>query len=152
MIGFTIQEAKERFLDWQKVQDAAKSASLRALSRFGAFVRQRAKTSMRKRKGISEPGEPPSAHVGLMRDMMFFVVEPEVPNVVIGPAKINKPIPMIMQALEHGGESLATVTRGKLKGTLVPVRIEARPFMQPAFDAEIKKAPYLWENSIRPHG
>ena len=148
MIGMTIEEAKEGFFDWKKVQDSERAASLRALSKFGAFVRQRAKTSMRSRKGASEPGSPPSKHLGLIGDFLFFVVEPEAQNVLIGPAKINKPVPMILEVLEHGGETLI-MGRGKDKGKSVPAMIQPRPFMQPAFDIEIQKAPYLWENSLR---
>src|SRR5262245_37074274 len=143
MIGLTIEQAKEKFFDSQKIIDAERRATLRALSRFGAFVRQRAKSSIRPRRRASEPGEPPSSHVGRLRDNIFFVVEPDEQNVVIGPAKINKPAPLILQALEHGGETLI-MGRGRNKGRMVPAMIQPRPFMQPAFDEEYPKAAYLW--------
>ncbi len=44
MIGFTIDKAKASFFDRQVVLDAASKAERQALSKFGAFVRQRAST------------------------------------------------------------------------------------------------------------
>lgn len=148
MIGYSIKAVKTQFFDARKIDNAAERATLRALSKFGAFVRQRSRHSIRKRKGVSEPGQPPHSHTGLLREHIYFVVERAEQNVVIGPAKINKPSPLILQALEYGGNT-AIMGRGKERGKLIPAVIEARPVMQPAFDIELKRAPYLWENGLR---
>ena len=59
MIRMTFQAAKQGFFDRAKVKNAADAGTRRVLSRFGAFVRTRAKTSIRKKKGTSPPGSPP---------------------------------------------------------------------------------------------
>lgn len=145
MIGLSLESVKASILEQEKILDSAERASLRALARFGAFVRQRAKTSIRPRDKISEPGKPPSSHVGLLRDRILFEVERAAKNVVIGPMLLRGTTsPDALAALEHGGQSLI-MDRGQAKSAL----IQARPFMQPAFDIELEKAPYLWENSLR---
>ncbi len=140
----TLESVKQTMLDQKRIVDAAEMATFRALSRFGAFVRQRAKTSMRRRKAISDPGEPPSTHLGLIRDNVLFEVERAAKNVVIGPMQLNKSSPMALSALEHGGQTII-MRRGKA----LEVQVAARPFMQPAFDKELERAPYLWENGLR---
>jgi hypothetical protein len=149
MIGMKLAAAKGGFFDSAKVQRSMDANTRRALSKFGAFVRRRAKSSIRKRKGISPAGSPPSSHTGLLRSNIFFVAETEKNNVVIGPILLNgTKSPTALQALEHGGQTLI-MGRGKNKGKMVPAIVEARPFMQPAFEIEIEKAPYLWENGLR---
>ena len=65
-------------------------------------------------------------------------------NVVIGPMLLNKISPTALLALEHGGTTLI-MDHGKPR----VINMAARPFMQPAFDEEIKKAPELWKDSLR---
>ena len=142
MIGLNLIEAKQGFFDRPKVQRSMDRATLRAVSRFGAFVRQRAKTSIRKRKAISSPGQPPSSHLGLIRQI-FFAAEAQG-NVVIGPMLLRRQSPTALASLEHGGQSL--IMR---QGKPMEVMIRPRPFMRPAFDAELSKAPKLWENQLR---
>jgi hypothetical protein len=144
MIGLSVESVKQNILDRQKVMDAADRASERALSRFGAFVRTRASRSMRPRKRVSDVGAPPSSHSALIRDFILFVVEAALKNVVIGPMLLHKVSPTALSSLEHGGPSL--VMR---HGKPTPIQVKARPFMKPAFDIEIEKAPKLWENALR---
>lgn len=145
MIGMSLKAAKGGFFDRAKVQRSMDAATRRALSKFGSFVRQRAKTSIKKRKGISAPGQPPSSHVGLLRKNILFAYEARTKNVVIGPILLHGKVSQTaLEALEHGGESMI-IERGKAR----TINVEARPFMQPAFETELEKAPYLWENSLR---
>lgn len=145
MIGLTIEQAKQGFFDRAAVLARMDKATLRALSKFGAFVRRRAKSSIRKRKRISDPGQPPSSHVGYVKDFLFFVAEPQLKNVVIGPAKLNgTKSTTALASLEHGGRSLV-MRKGKARTILV----RPRPFMKPAFDAELPQAAYLWQNGLR---
>ena len=113
------------------------------LSRFGAFVRTRAKTSIRKRKGTSPPGSPPHSHVGLLRKFILFAYDPTRKSVVIGPTLIRAES-QAPRLLEHGGEAVRrTKTRTRR------LRYRPRPFMQPAFAAEQSKLPPLWRDSVR---
>lgn len=49
MIGFNINQAKSNFFDRKKVVDAVDKATRNALSKLGAFIRQRAKSSLKYR-------------------------------------------------------------------------------------------------------
>jgi hypothetical protein len=73
MIRMTFRAAKQGFFDRALVQQKVAKAERRVLSRFGAFVRTRAKTSIRKKKGTSPPGSPPHSHVGLLRKFILFL-------------------------------------------------------------------------------
>ena len=64
-------------------------ATRKVLSKFGAFVRQTAKRSIRKRKSASPPGSPPSSHIGLLKRFIWFGYEPNKRSVVIGPARLS---------------------------------------------------------------
>jgi hypothetical protein len=172
MIGLSIKAAKGGFFDRKKVVDAVHKANRKALSKAGAFVRQRAKTSMRRRKGTSSPpGVPPYAHVGLIRKFLFFSYDQAGQSVVVGPARINRPSAgryTTPELHEYGGsvpgngrviwitQAVGRDTKGKfvsrgkkrvkLDGTL---RYEPRPFMRPALAAELPKLPPLWRDSVR---
>ncbi len=53
MIGMTFQATKGSFFDRDKVKRSVDAGTRRVFSKFGAFVRQRAKTSINKRKGTN---------------------------------------------------------------------------------------------------
>jgi len=143
MIGMKLAQAKGLFFDRQAVTSAADRAQRKVLSKFGAFVRQTARTSIRKRKSISEPGQPPSSHTGLLKRNIFFVFSPETRSVVIGPILLNQRTDA-PRLLEHGD----TVVRKK-RIKRVRMKYRARPFMGPAFDREQQKLPALWRNSVK---
>jgi len=60
------------FFDSKKVVSATDRATRRVLSRFGAFVRRTAKQSIRKRKKVSQAGNPPSSHTGLLKKFIYL--------------------------------------------------------------------------------
>jgi hypothetical protein len=100
---------------------AVDAGERRLLGRFGAFVRQAARRSMPRKKGISPPGAPPFAHTGGLKNRVLFAVDPVRGSVTIGAATLrNGERPGAL--LEHGGQG----RRG---------RYRPRPFMQPAFAA-----------------
>jgi hypothetical protein len=144
MLGISANAARASFFDRKKVQDALSRAERKALSRFGAFVRRRAQTSIRKRKAISEPGDPPSGHVGTLRKLIFFAYDARSHSVVIGPTQ-SKPNGEAPRLLEEGGET-ARVDR---KGVARRLVYRARPYMVPAFNAELADAPEHWRNQMR---
>ena len=73
MIGMV---TKKMFFDAKAVISRVDAATRKVLSRFGAFVRTGAKHSIHKRKAVSQPGEPPSSHVGLLRKLIYFGYDP----------------------------------------------------------------------------
>jgi hypothetical protein len=142
MIGIKLSDAKRLFFDRAAVTSAADRGTRKVLSKFGAFVRQTARTSIRKRKAVSEPGQPPSSHTGLLKRNIFFVFSPETRSVVIGPILLNQRTDA-PRLLEHGD----TVVRRR-RNRRVRMTYEARPFMGPAFEREQQQLPALWKNSV----
>lgn len=159
MMAFKMKQA---FFDRPKVVRALKSARRKNLSKAGAFVRQRAKTSIRpaprklgrdrkrryKSRGakVSAPGNPPFSHTKRLRKLIYFGYDQAADSVVVGPEGIgNSPAPA---ALEHGGTSKA-VRIHKGRRTQRTIRVRRRPFMQPALEKEAPHFPDLWANSIR---
>lgn len=139
MIGMKLKDAKSLFFDRAKVTNAVDRTIRRNLSRFGAFVRKRARSSIRTRKRISAPGQPPTNRTGLLKRNIFFVYEPSRRSVVIGPVLLNggSGAP---ELLEHGG----TVIRRDVRMNYRP-----RPYMGPAFEAEQDNLSRLWRNSVK---
>lgn len=146
MIEVTVKEAKGSFFDRAKIVAAMDRATAKALAKFGAFVRTRARTSMKRRKGISPPAGPPYAHTGLIKRFLYFSYDDSRRSVVIGPARLNSTVdPDALPALEYGGESHIEDRRGKRR----TITVKPRPFMGPAFKAELPNAPPLWRDSVR---
>lgn len=173
MMQFGIREAQRSFFDRKSVIDAVGRKRARVLSKFGAYVRTRAKTSMRKarQKSLSEmsekevisferakrraakegkptprrpnasskPGEPPRVVLGMLKKFLYFAYDARTGSVVIGPAKLGggSDAP---PTLEDGGH--VTLPNGKT------VEIKARPFMKPAFAAELPRVPSLWAGAL----
>jgi hypothetical protein len=145
MFGVRLRQAKAGFFDRAAVMHATTRAERRVLSRFGAFVRTRARTSIRERQRPSPPGSPPSSHVGLLKRFILFSYDPARHGVVIGPTRINaKTGGDAPPLLEYGG----TAVRERW-GRRRSVRYLPRPFMHPAYMAEMARLPPLWRNSIR---
>ena len=150
MIGMRVD--KRMFFDRKRVVDATDRATRRVLSKFGAFVRQTAKRSIRRRKRPSRPGQPPSSHVGLLKRRIFFGYDRDKQSVVIGPAPINasggrSPYgdTTVPELLEEGGR----VRRRESGGQTKTLHYRPRPFMGPAFEKEQPKLPAMWRNSVR---
>ena len=144
MIGLRIRQLRAGFFDRAVVLQATTAAERRVLSRFGAFVRQRARSSMRPRATPSAPGQPPSVHVGLLRQHLYFAWDAQQRSVVIGPALLNRGSRDTAQVLEYGGSAVR-----RRWGHPRRVLYAARPFMGPAFAAEEHALPTLWRNALR---
>lgn len=168
---------KAGFFDRPAVINAVDKATRKALSKFGAFVRRAARSSLRRRKKSSAAGSPPSVHtsdkVATLKNIQF-AYEPARQSVIVGAIKLNQTavvqgvntagtLPALM---EYGGEQgiLEVFRRGrwtradqrsrrKIAGQKTRVRqarYAPRPFMGPAFQKELSKAPDLWRNSVKP--
>lgn len=151
MIGYRIDQAKGLFFDAAAVMAATTKAERQVMSKFGAFVRTKARSSIRKRKAASPPGSPPSSHGNqLLKKNIYFVFEPSSRSVVVGPTLLGGKVGDAPAALEHGGAT-ELFTGSKRRGTRKKKRVTvaARPFMQPAFAGELPKLDGLWANSIR---
>jgi hypothetical protein len=155
--SFTVKQAKDWFFDRSHVLNAMGKETARVMSKFGAFVRRDAKGSIRRRKRASAPGQPPSSHTGLLRDFIFFASDTLAKSVVIGPARLNGR-GIAPALLEYGGKrvDIARLITVKTKGggtrqVTIPAGTRSyapRPFMQPAFDLNIKKMDRIWSGKI----
>jgi len=81
---------KRMFFDRKAVTGAVGRATRKVFSRFGAFVRTAARSSIRRRKRVSAPGEPPSSHTGLLKRLIFFGYDRQRRSVVIGPQRLSR--------------------------------------------------------------
>ena len=140
MFNIHLKAAKGMFFDRMKINSKADAQTKKALSRFGAFVRQTARRSIRQRKSSSRPGQPPSSHTGILKQFIFFCYDSNRRSVVIGPVKTSRKASGIPETLEYGGT--VRISHGAAKGKTTT--IEARPYMGPAFDEELAKASKLW--------
>jgi hypothetical protein len=140
-----VLRVKNLFFDRQVVIDAIGKSAAASLSKIGAFLRTRAKSSMPKRKAPAAPGMPPSRHEGSLARFLFFSWDPGSRSIVVGPEKLDKPgdVPRLM---EFGG----TVDRKSKHGTRL-LNYRPHPYMGPALDAEIKAGtmPQAFRGSLR---
>jgi hypothetical protein len=157
----------------ERVLKAVARAREWKMAQAGAFIRQASKTSIRKRKKISEPGHPPSSHEGTLRQRIVFGYDKHADSVVIGPTPTNqiffnhdcRPVTgTVPSVLEYGGSitiwevfKYGEWSRADLRShrnlagykmRYRKVRISARPFMRPAFEEEMPKLEKLWANSV----
>lgn len=142
-MGSNLAQIKKMFFDRKSVLAATDKATRAALSRFGAFVRTRSRTSIRTKKGISPPGSPPYSHRGTLKKGILFSFDPERRSVVIGPTQMGRSGDGA-RVLEEGGTSRVPGVRGGR-----PLTYQARPYMKPAFDAELPKAIQQFKGLIR---
>ena len=148
MIDMKLGKLGGTFFNHKKVIAATDKATRSVLSRFGAFVRRTARSSIRRRKKAAPPGRPPSSHTGLLKKFIFFGYDASRKSVVIGPAKLSGKSSGIPRTLEMGGSSVTEITK-KGKPRQKKIAIAARPFMGPAFEKEKPKLPAMWRDSIQ---
>lgn len=146
-------DKKQFFFDRQIVIDAVGKAAAKNLSKAGSFIRTSARSSLRRRKASSPPGEPPSVHtkdrVATLKNI-WFVFDPANRSVVVGPLKLNgsrlegsnrKTVPSLH---ELGGAAVVTSRKRKRRAKYAP-----RPFMGPAMERELPKFVDLWAHSVK---
>lgn len=163
-----------QFFDRKTVIDAVELAERKQLSKAGAFVRRRARSSIRlagKRGSSSKPGKPPKTPRGTpqrYKDTIFFGYDKRRGSVVIGPSSRfgDGKVPSILEfggsmnvknrrmrdtpALRRRASSFKTEGAGAgfifYTGRLT---YEARPHMNPALIAEAPNFPGLFRNSVK---
>ena len=153
MIDMRLKSFQKMFFPSKAIPRRVDAASRKVLSKFGAFVRRTARSSIRKRKGASKPGRPPSSHTGLLKKFIWFGYEPNRKSVVIGPAKLTSKNTDAPETLEYGGTTTLMETkwtgRKRKKRQKQRVRIAARPFMGPAMEKETPKLSSMWRESVK---
>lgn len=101
--------------------------------KFGAFVRKRAMSSIRRRKNPSKPGRPPTNQTGQLKRSIFFAADEH--TATIGPTKFNQVVPDIKldgrttvpELLEDGGDAGVVETAIKtVDGGVVWIRRDLR--------------------------
>ena len=163
------------FLDRQEVVKSIGKANRRAMSKVGAFIRRRARSSLRRRKRPSMPGQPPSVHsrskVATLKNILF-AYDPQNETLVVGPVRLNQSSLLgpqlgsatVPQVLEFGdtvkirevrvGNNWRSGVRRVRPGQ--PRRVRAakyapRPFMGPALEQEAAAGtiPDAWSGSVK---
>lgn len=128
-------KVKNLFFDRTTVTNRIGKAKARALSMIGRFIQVRARGTLRTRKRTSKPGEPPSMHIGTIKRLLFYSLDPIRDSVVIGPEVVTaigpQPPEPVPGALEHGGMIAFNATedvRGKISIDRSDARRNASPF------------------------
>lgn len=144
---FTMPEGRIKF-DRAAVLGMMDKKTAAVLSRFGAYVRQRAITSMlghivakgfgvassvSNRQGSAAEGQPPLPHSGDLVKRIEFAYDPKTRSVVIGPTPFGSGHAL---ELEQGGQITAKVKDGRV----TILHLKKHPYMQPAFDKELPGA------------
>lgn len=167
-MAFSLKQAKAAFFDRKAVSDAIDRGARRGLSRFGAFVRTRDRSSMKYKKGKSSPGAPPFVHRGggftrsktnkktgvvtkqassPLRDLTLFAYDATNKSVVIGAAVFERSKiggGLIPKVVEEGGTSTFISGGIRKTGLYAP-----RPHLGPAYKAELPKAAAMLKGMIR---
>ena len=154
---------KDLFFDRPAVKDRMTKANRKALTKVGAFIRRRARSSLRRRKKSSQPGQPPSVHtadrVATLKNILF-AYEPNSQTLVVGPVKLNQKTLLgpqlgnvtVPQLHEFGATVKVRAGRRRIRHGQ-PVRVRRvkyaqRPFMGPALEAEKDHIPDAWSGSV----
>ncbi len=140
--GFGISQAKSMFFSSAKVQAAVDAATRKNLSKFGAWVRQDAKRSIRKRKKVRKTG-PPRNVTGKLKKFIFFTFDMSSRSVIIGPARFARAKRDNLVMLEYGGTRMSDKF-----GVKVQQRYPPRPFMRPAFAKNLPRGVTVWKDSM----
>lgn len=141
----SVKVMKSNFFDRQRVIESIDEASRKSLSKAGAYIRQRARSSMRRRKRSSNPGQAPTVREGSLKRLLFFAWDQGSRSEVVGPAGFKNS--MVPEVLEYGG--VTTIVRRK-NGRLerVQVKIAPRPYMAPALEREKANVPSMFKAAM----
>lgn len=134
MPRFDFNAIKQSFFDSEKVIKSVAAGERKSQAKFGAFVRRKAKSSMRKRKRSAEPGEPPSRHVGTLAALLFFSWDQQTHSTVVGPVPFRGRA-VVPGLMERGGEHDIEKPDGRRRHA----KYAPHPYMKPALDAETPK-------------
>jgi hypothetical protein len=145
MITMTVDQYKASFFDREKVTRAVDRGRRQALARSGGLIRTTARRSMRRRRGRSRPGQPPHAHAGQLRDLLFFAYDDRTRSVIVGPAAFPRRTG-VPGLLEFGGRTRAPAW---WMGSQTHLTIQARPYMRPALEVARTHLAGHWRGVVR---
>jgi hypothetical protein len=152
MFGFKLDEMKQTFFDREAVVRAMSRATYASLSKAGAFVRRTAMQSIRKRKGISRPGSPPSGHGDEpLKKSIFFGFDVGRQSVVVGPIRLNGRFGGNAPAVLESGGMTSIFCRSGRRGQRRQrsVQVRARPFMGPALAENLPVLGSVFTDSMK---
>lgn len=147
-MGLSIETLRRGFFDQSKVVRAVSLAKRKAFGKAGAYVRQRDRSSIRRKKGSAPPGQPPHAHApgnsGIK--LIFFAWDQRSESVVVGAVKFDgaKGPKDGARLTELGGEAQARDGKGRPRR----VRYRPHPHTGPALKAEAPKFAGLFKGSL----
>lgn len=162
------------FFDSRKLIAAMDRAKRKVMSSQGAFVRRKAKTSLKSRRKASAPGQPPRVHGrdSHLRRLIFFVYDPIEEDVIIGPEAISRKRGFTSnefgkttpQRLEGGGPVILNEVFLRKDGWIKVdgqfarrwegrkrsrrTTVAARPFMNPALIRGMQEWVKKWEGAL----
>lgn len=164
---------KKFYFDTFLVTDALDKATLQFLRHASLKTRLVARRSMKRRKKIAQPGKPPSAHRGDLKEKVQAAMDPSLKFAVVGPELLNQVDELngkfrsgtIPELLEYGGVS-GVIEQQKRPGgqwTRVDkrrrandnpkrvrrVKYNAFPYMTPALAVVQPSMPAMWANSVK---
>lgn len=137
---------KADFRETAKVLSKFQAQARKAIYSQAGYIRTVARNSMKRIKKPSQPGQPPHAQTGLLKDFLFFAWDASTASMVIGPAAF-KPSPEVPALLEEGGNEVAHVRIGK-RWQRKTITIAPRPYMAPALELSQDKLPEFWAKSV----
>lgn len=154
----SLSQHKAAFFDRELVLRYMNEREAKFLNKIGGWIRKTARRSMRRIKGpkASQPGDPPRARVGLLRDLLYYSFDHRERSVVIGPVPLNgRSTAGVPRLHEEGGTRALRVRMIYVKGKPVGLRTSksfpvtnarypARPFMKPALDQAIERQATFW--------
>ena len=80
---------KRYWFDSEEVKSALDEATRKNYNALGAYCMRVARNSMKRMAGPAAPGEPPHAHVGTLKKLLFYDYDPMERTLVVGPQLVG---------------------------------------------------------------
>lgn len=126
----------------EQLVESMGTGEARALRRVGFATRESAQASIVPGNMASRPGQPPHDKTGTLKRWILYEFDKATGSIVVGPKLLKRKSKDVVTSLEYGGRSVATTTK--------TIRVERRPFMQPAFGKAIRHTvPTAFQDCIR---
>jgi hypothetical protein len=99
--------------------------------------------------GSSEPGKPPNVHEGTLKRMTYFGYDIDTRSVVVGPHIHHSKPGAAPSVLEFGGTAMVVKKKKRGGRKRVRVKVEARPYMDPALQKNLSVIPEQFRGSVK---